>query len=189
MRFAWILDIRYWKLKIEYFLSGRCDWPWQVSGVSPSACCRLSWHSLILEKCKFLFPLSYFVGSIARIQIQTFRALSLKDCNWTCCIALSSFKKASSARYLHSGHDSNMSVRYRVDTGALLLWISYFFSRRGEWPPKVVIVLQQDLVMTATCQCGDHVDMGVLSSDQNTSISRRCPLQISSNDIGNPARK
>ena len=23
MRFAWILDIRYWKLKIEYFLSGR----------------------------------------------------------------------------------------------------------------------------------------------------------------------
>ena len=98
-------------------------------------------------------------------------------------------KAFSPAQYLHSGHDSNMSVRYRVDTGALLLLISYFFSRRGEWPPKVVIMLQQDLVMTATCQCGDHVDTGVLSSDQNTSISRRCPLQISSNDIGNPARK
>ena len=123
MSLSLISNIRHWKLKIEYFLSGRCDWPWQVSGVSPSACCRLSWHSLILEKCKFLFPLSYFVGSIARIQIQTFWALSLKDCNWTCCIALSSFKKASSARYLHSGHDSNMSVRYWVDTDAVLLWL------------------------------------------------------------------
>ena len=89
------MNIIYQILKFEYFLSGNCDWPRLVSGVSPSACCRLSWHSLILEKCKFLFPPSHFLGSIARIQIQTFRALSLKDCDWTYCITFSAIKKAS----------------------------------------------------------------------------------------------
>ena len=36
-----------------------------------------------------------------------------------------------------------------------------FFLKRAEWPKKVVIMLQEDLVMTATCRYGDHVDMGV----------------------------